>query len=384
MAKLYNINDMAKKKKSKNLIYFNLNRLIVFVALTVVFVGAYFILYDKLDQMLNNGKSITTNIPVSLDDGLMVHYVDVGQGDCIVIELPDDKKMLIDAGTSSSENKMISYINSNVFDSGEEKVFDYVLLTHSDADHCGGMARIFSEYQVNCVFRPQIYINSQDKAKDKNAGSTVSTVITNTYTSVVNAMYSEPNCEVYFTDITLMNSTQKICAETSSNYYEFVFYSPTKSYYQEVNCYSPIMALFYNQKVLMFTDDATTDNEQEAINIGLPKVDVLKVGHHGSTTSTSEEFLKVILPTYAVIQVGANNSYNHPKNQILTRLNKINATIYRTDIHQNIVAVVDADGTLTMYSDIGNKIKVEFLLAGAEIILIYFCFFVKYKENFKS
>lgn len=371
---------MAKKKKSKQLFYYSITRMIVFVSIIAILMGAYFLFYDSLDNALNASVSTTQNLPSKQQNELRVHYVDVGQADCIVLELPDGKKMLIDAGTSKSADQMIEYINNNVFDNGSAKTFDYVLLTHSDADHCGGMARIFSEYQVYNVFRPQIYIDVEDRQKDQNSSQSAKIVETATYTNTIKAMYLEPNCNVFFVTASLMNTTQKICSTSTQNYYEFVFYSPSQNVYSSVNAYSPIMALKYSGKTLMFTGDATTESEAEAMQIySLPKVDILKIGHHGSTTSSSLEFLQTVKPTFAVIQVGENNSYGHPKATILNRLNKLGTTIYRTDQNKTIVAIITKSGTLAMYVGIStSKIKVEYLIIGASIVAIYFCFFVKY------
>ena len=289
---------MAKKKSKKKVLYFSISRLIVFLVISAILCGAFFIFKNDIDKAIN-GKDILTSVDTLSHDGLLVHYIDVGQADCIAIEFPDGKKMLIDSGSTDSTKQMVSYINKNIFD--QPDVMD------------------------------------------------------------------------------LMNTTQKICASTTDNYYEFEFYSPTKNVYNNVNTYSPIMTLTYSEKVFMFTGDATTASETEALESNLPKVDVLKVGHHGSTTSSSQKFLNKILPTYAIIQVGKDNSYGHPKQEIVDRLTNIGARIYRTDINQNIVAVVDGSGSLMVVADIGNKINVIYFLLGAEIIVVYFSFFVPYK-----
>lgn len=372
---------MARKKSKKSLIRFSVNRLIIFIVLSIIFVSAFFIFKSDLDRLIN-GKDILTSVSELDHDGLMVHYIDVGQADCIAIELPDNKKMLIDSGRIESADQMVNYINKNVFDEpNEEKVFDYVLLTHSDADHCGGMVRIFEEYQVNNVYRPQIYISEADRLKDDYASTNGLIRGTKIYTNTINSMYAEPNCNVYFTVLDLMNSTQKI----STTDYEFIFYSPTKNYYKnDVNTYSPIFTLTYHEKVFMFTGDATTISEAEALKNNLPKVDVLKVGHHGSDTSSSEKFLNEILPTYSIIQVGKGNKYGHPTQIVLNRLAYINSKVYRTDINQNIIAVVSTYGELSIFADVGNKIEVIYLLLGVELIAVYFCFFVSYTSKNKA
>ena len=360
-------------------------RIIVFACLSAIFCTCGFVFRAQIESFLN-GTQINYDKSLIDTNGLVVHYIDVKQADCTLIELPDGKKMLIDAGERNSQDNMIEYINQNIFDSNgedEPKVIDYVLLTHSDTDHCGGMKKIFEEYQVSCVFRPQIYISQADKNKDFNAPSMASFYDGQIYTETINAMYDEPDCEVIFTTASALNTTYKIESESAENYYEFYFFTPTKNSYQEVNDYSPIMTLTYNSRVFMFTGDATEKTEKEALeNSSLGKVDVLKVAHHGSSTSSSQAFLEKIYPKYAIIQVGKNNQYNHPTEKVLERLKSVNSEIFRTDKNQNIVANVDTLGSLKIYADISNaKIKVLYLIVGIEMILIYFCFFVKTKNK---
>lgn len=297
---------MAKKKKNSK-IYFSTARILVFIILSLLVVGGGFVYKPQIENLLG-GKTIE-DYKQSIDyNGLVVHYIDVGQADCIFLELPDGKTMLIDAGEADSANQMITYIEENIFNRITDREIDYCLLTHSDADHCGGMPTIFENYQVNNVFRPQIYINIEDKLKDENAYESINEYKdTKIYSKTINAMYNEPNCNVYFTVKNLMNTTNKISGGSGEDYYEFYFYTPNKNYYKTVNDYSPIMTLTYKGKVLMFTGDATTTVENEIINLDLPRVDILKVGHHGSTTSSGKKFLDKILPIYSIIQVGKDN-----------------------------------------------------------------------------
>lgn len=377
----------SKKKTSANQVMenlgsikakFSLTRVLIFVVISVLLCSAFFVFKTDIDFFLN-GKN--KKVDLATQQGLMVHYLDVGQADCIVIELPDNKKMLIDAGIEKNQNVMIDYINKNVFNlPSENKVFDYVLLTHSDADHCGGMAKIFDEYQVNKVFRPKIYINNtDDKAKDTtiSASATVKVATSNIYKKTIDKMYAEPNCEVYFTDISLLNSSLKICASDSQNYYEFEFYTPNEDYYDEVNSFSPIMTLKYNGKTFMFTGDSTNTSEGEALEKPLPKVDVLKVGHHGSNTGSMIQFLRKIEPTYSIILVGKGNSYGHPTDRTLGNLKQVGSTVYRTDINKNIVAIVDEAGKLNIVLDISNYINPYLLLAGVEIVIAILCFAIQ-------
>ena len=375
---------MAKSKtKSKSKIYFSLAKVLTFLILSAIVIGCGFVYKPQIESLFG-GKEISSN-QNSIDyDGLVVHYIDVGQADCIFIELPDGKTMLIDAGDTDGTEQMTTYIDDNIFNRITDKKIDYCLLTHSDSDHCGGMATIFAKYQVNNAFRPQIYVNETDKLKDENSPAEVEYKNTIVYSKTISSMYNEPNCNVYFTTATLMNTSQKICGASGDDYYEFYFYTPTKNSYKKVNDYSPIMTLTYKGKVLMFTGDATTTVESEALEQTLPKVDVLKVGHHGSTTSSGKTFLKKILPTYSVIQVGKDNSYGHPKQVILQRLNEINSQVYRTDENGTVIANVSQNGNLIILCVKASKFNVIYLIIGLELVLVYFCFAVRYNSSNKT
>ena len=345
---------MAKsKQKKKQIIYLSWLRLGIFLLLTIATLGVCLYFQTPIEKIIN-GRDIQTD-EKSIDySGLVIHYIDVGQGDAIALEFPDNKKMLIDAGKQKSSSQLISYLNSKVFKNGENE-FEYVLLTHSDEDHIGGMKTVFNTYQVNKVYRPQIYTDALDKAKDAFAPEKSKNVTTLIYTTTIETIYAEPNCNVYFNELALMNSSQKICGGEGDTYYEFTFYTPNDSYYDNVNDFSPIMKLTYKNKTFLFTGDATTLGEDEALKNGIGKVDVLKVGHHGSTTSSGQKFIERVQPTYAMIEVGKDNSYGHPKTEILNRLDYYGVKVFRTDTNKSIVANVNGEGSLLIYPNKADK-----------------------------
>ena len=118
--------------------------------------------------------------------------------------------------------------------------------------------------------------------------------------------------------------------------------APSGKEYEDLNNYSIVLKLTYNEKSFLFMADAEYDSEMEILNAGYNiKADVLKVGHHGSTSSTNYNFLKAVDPSIAVISVGKNNDYGHPKEKILNKLKERNIKIYRTDLNGNIVITTD-------------------------------------------
>lgn len=369
---------MAKTKKKKRF-YFTLLRFCVFLIVSAIMFGVCLYFKTPLESIIN-GSAIQTNEQNIDYDGLLIHYIDVGQGDAIAIEFPDNKKMLIDAGKGQNVSQLTTYLDSKVFENGENE-FDYVLMTHSDEDHVGGMPTIFEKYQINAVFRPQIYISAEDESNDIYAPSSAKLVTTAIYTKTITAVYNEPNCTQYFTVLSLMNTTQKICGGAGEDYYEFEFYSPNLANYKSVNDFSPIMKLTYKQKTFLFTGDATTTAESEAIKNGVGKVDVLKVGHHGSNTSSGQDFIDTVKPSYAIIEVGADNSYGHPTEKVIERLQNCGAKILRTDINQSIIANVGLSGELIIVTNVSDKISIWYFVCGVEAVIIYFSFFVDYSTN---
>lgn len=378
----------TKKKASKITAHFTVTRLIVFLILCATILGFGFGFKPQIEAKLNN-KSAETYV---LDEnGLSTHFIDVGQGDAIALRFPDKKTMLIDAGTRDT-TKLINYLKNKFFEPNEN-VFDYLLLTHSDDDHCGGMAKVCEEFVINKIYRPQIYsvYPKSSPTFDETNGDATNKNVCNTkvYYNTISSFNSETDengnpTKVVFTDLSTANSTEKIVGED----YEFVFYAPIRNYVPgktlpdgttTVNYFSPIMVLNYNQKKIMFTGDASITSEEEVMaNTTLPKVDILKVGHHGSKNSSGQAFLNQITPKIAVISVGEGNKYGHPTTEALNRLASVGADIYRTDKNGNVIANIASGAVadiIVKCDSSGNfYIRVEYIIFGAICISFYFCF----------
>ena len=387
-----------KRKSKKSKVKFTKIRIIIFVIVVALVLGIGFGFKSNIENILNSKAEVNTSSDISTidDNGLSIHFIDVGQGDSIAIRFPDDKTMLIDAGTSSSRNKLVTYLKNNFFSEGE-CVFDYVLLTHSDADHCGGMVTICQNFVINTIYRPYMYCvypktnATYDETEGDRTGKNVCT--TQTYYNTISAFNSEldkngNNAKIVWTDVNVCNSTNKIEGEG----YYFDFYYPTNHYVAQSagtieNDFSPIMVLNYNGKKIMFTGDASITAEENAMsNYSLPDVDLLKVGHHGSRTSTGADFLNQIKPEIAVISVGEGNTYNHPTDDCLNRLGAIGSEIFRTDLNGNIIANITSEttATLNMYVNVmtdtsSNQIyiHVEYLMAGIILLAVTLCFGIK-------
>lgn len=236
-------------------------------------------------------------------DMLNVHFLDVGQGDSIFVELPDEKTMLIDAGENYHGEGIKNYIG----DCGYSKI-DYLVATHPHADHIGSMAYIVRNMDIGSVYMPKAAAN------------------TKTYENLLESI-SDKGLRV-----TSAKAGITIAEEID---YTINVVAPVTIDEDNLNNSSAVIKLTYKDNTFLFTGDAEK-KELETITADI-SADVLKVGHHGSTTSTTEEFLNAVSPTYAVISVGEDNSYGHPHKETLDLLEEFNCMVYRTDIDKTVV-----------------------------------------------
>ena len=351
--------------------------------LIIVIVCAYF--YWKTDgfkQPINqNGDKEDPSVFDQLPDGgngrLNIYFLDVGQGDCIIIEFPDNKTMIIDSGNNwtSCEEKIDEFAQQlNI------TRFDYMLLTHADADHVGSFDHVFRQYEVGKVFRPNV-LSTHSSASNLNEGVNVGfsnkeggkESETKAYYDFLYCMQEE-GCEweVFNKDSDFSGS----CTIDNQEYsYVFDFLTPVASKdqikYKDANDYSPIVSLTYNDVVVLLTGDAETEMEQEFMNYysgRYPDCDLLKVGHHGSATSTSQGFINAVKPQYAVIQCGVTEKYMHPRQSVLDRLNGAGCSRYRTDKNGDIAVSIgnDAEYSFTSGSIFCTNINIADNLIGGD------------------
>ncbi len=308
-------------------------------------------------------------------DGLYIHYVDVEQGDCTVIEFPDGKTMIIDAGEnkSATETAIQTFIDKTLPDGFE--YFDYAILTHPDSDHCGSMDYVLERYPARVSYRPNVEAvgtssnGYTDPGKTSDSKLTDDAVTKNTaaYAACIKAMYAPTpdfTPTVYVTDPA--DDVQTITGGTEDNTYTFTFFSPLSQKYTDWNDYSPIMILTYRGYNFALSGDAEKKNEAEFVaKVQAAKTDgvndkydiftddftvcSVKCGHHGSRTSTSQGYLDVITTpegarsAYYIISCGEDNKYGHPHSETLERLKNMNVpeeNILRTDIEGDITLSV--------------------------------------------
>ncbi len=254
--------------------------------------------------------------PPPADAGqLLVHFIDVGQGDAIYIEVPEGDNMLIDAGPGSAEDELITYLDGI----GVQEI-DYVVLTHPDEDHIGGVDLVFAEYTVSTVILP-------DCEKDTKA-----------YDNMINGIEAERGCERI--------EPQKGQTISMGQGATVTVLAPVSDQYTDVNDYSIVLRLDYYETSFLFTGDAEKISEMEMVETwtdGKLDCDVLKVGHHGSGTSTNLAFLKLVTPELAVISCGEDNKYGHPHAEAIARLKGEKIPVYRTDLEGSIRVASDGE-----------------------------------------
>ncbi len=384
---------MATKRHSQKL---SRNIIIAIVAIVLIIAITMVILYFAAPETFDaiaaffkpegssstGGGGNTETPPLERGEGdLQVHFIDVGQGDCILILFPDGKDMLIDCGNKSSGysfDETAEYLDTYITDD----TLDYMMLTHGDEDHVEYLDNILEMYQVNNIFMPNILaapngtgassveLREQIDAIDdeKIAMFTDPDVLTsNMYAEFFVAAFNEPDCNVML-NIDPSSTENSIVITDEANTYRLAFYCPTQEYYNESNlnsaekknAVSPIGILEYNGFRIVLTGDSNEINEPLFVDRigGELDCDVLKVGHHGSETSSTEEFLNAIDCEYAVISCKADgNTFYHPRQTTLNRFVERDMTIYRTDNNGNIVLTVNESITFSLETEVDQSVN---------------------------
>lgn len=250
--------------------------------------------------------------PTRVDgDGLIVHFIDVGQADCALLEC-GGQYMLIDGGNRDDGQLVVSYLEQQ----GVEEL-EAVVCTHAHEDHVGGLPSVLAVYPTKAVYAP-----------------------TKTYASKVFDDF------LYYTDQQGLEVTLPVPGDTMTlGDAQVTVLGPVKTY-AETNDTSIVLRLEFGRTSFLFTGDMEVAAENDMLDYwesrpGMLEADVLKVGHHGSNTSTGYRFLYEVSPEYGVISVGKDNSYGHPHAEPLSRLNQAGVVLLRTDELGTIVAVSD-------------------------------------------
>ena len=244
------------------------------------------------------------------DAELLVHFIDVGQGDSTLLESKGEF-VLIDAGENAYGTTVADYLNSRGV-----KTLRYVIATHPHSDHVGGLDTVISRFAaenfitVETDQSTKTWLDVLD-AVDKSGANYIDAVPGTTYTFGAA---------------------------------RFTILAPLGNSYEGYNNYSVVTKVTCGSVSFLLAGDAEKQSENEMIDSGADlSADVLKCGHHGSSTSSTAKFLKAVNPSCAVISCGKNNDYGHPHKETLKKLNLLGCQIYRTDEQGTIIARTDGE-----------------------------------------
>lgn len=310
--------EIANKKKWKAKIIVFIIVAVILFALTVF---SWFVPMGEWKYHFQLPK-----VSARAENALRIHFLDVGQGDATLIEFPDDKVALIDGGNDRNENTatILRYMNALKINT-----IDYLVATHADGDHVGGLDTVLAYKSVRKAFIPKQVIAGEQ------------------YLQFYEALQKE-NCEIVY-------SERMQIAWTDTYQFSFLYPYEYAEEIQENNDNSAVLWLSYQDVSTLFMGDASAKLEKRLVDEAkngllngfashLFETDVLKVSHHGSKYSTCEVFLQYVQAKTAVISCGEENVYGHPHEETLQRLEDREIQTYRTDIDGNCMVTI-ADNT---------------------------------------
>ncbi|QTB21924.1 MBL fold metallo-hydrolase [Lysinibacillus sphaericus] len=238
----------------------------------------------------------TQRVPVTAGDEMRVHFMDVGQGDSILIESPNGKTMLIDAGVKGAGQQVVSYLK----ELGVNKL-DKVVATHPDADHIGGLIPVLHAIPIEQFYDSGKVHTSQ------------------TFEEMLMAI-DEKNIPYYVPKTGDFIESDKDVTVKVLNANEHA---------TDNNDASIVLKVVYGNVSFLLTGDAGIALEKEMMSNDVTAT-VLKAGHHGSNTSSSEDFIRAVKPEVTILSYGEDNKYGHPHAEVVNRLQAIGSNIYAT------------------------------------------------------
>lgn len=298
-------------------------QLLIVAVAALLFAGLCFLLEKTgaMDAALKfSGVRDTVSLPA--DGTLEAHFLDVGNADACFVTC-DGMTLLIDAGEKSAGDTVVDHLKAH----GVEKL-DYVIATHADADHIGGMKEVISSFPVDnflMAFMPE--------------GAEPTTA---TYLNLLVALDEQG---IAITDV--QPNTDYALGEAVLTILGPVVDSDDK------NEQSVICRVAHGSQRMLFVGDAGKEEEDSLLAAGVDlRADLLKVGHHGSSGSSTTAFLREVGAQMGIISCGADNDYGHPHTEAVERLTKAGVTLYRTDRQGTIVVRSDGDA-LTVETEYG-------------------------------
>jgi len=261
--------------------------------------------------------SLATARAVAQKDGLLkIYFLDVGQGDAILIEAPNGNQVLIDGGP---DGKILSEL-AKVMPFYDQSI-DAVVVSHPHSDHITGLTEVLARYEVSNIIQA-------NENYDSPTFRSWQAAVTAEHTHEMEAVAGTKIALAPEVILTIIHPFQSVAGTT------------TKTPHDDV----VVAVLEYRSLRVLLTGDMEVKVERSLIGHGIDlRADVLKIGHHGSSTSTSEEFLETVDPQVAVIEVGDKNRYHHPTTSVLDRLTNFQVQYYRTDVHGAITLLSNGE-----------------------------------------
>ena len=346
-------------------------RVLICLALLAVLAGVYYYVLHWSPLKPTDTGSQTENI-----DGLVWHTVDVGQGDCTIVQFPDDKVLMVDAGSENHDKSSATILK--YLQTWHITTIDWFVITHPDEDHYGGATKLLANDDL--TFNELYYSTAYPKTSSK------------TYTALIeNYPFKAPD-------------DGKVIKSVDYDY-TITFVSPfSTDKANDSNDASLMMTIEYYNKIFVLTGDASSEMDDEFINHAtalhifddnLDKQIILKVAHHGSRTGSSDTFLNFIFnPTitdnnFALISCGKDNSYKHPHQEALNRLDDyVSAEHLLVTKDVGDIVIQATENTLTINDTEVPSVNVTIYVIQSGIcfavVVVIVCCFCRFEINTKT
>lgn len=366
----YNTAKKTAKKNGKLKQFYIAIAIILLIVIAAGIAYYFLVLKPNMDNNAGNGTVIDGEFG---EAGMTVHFINVDQADCTVIELPDGKIMMIDAGDNnkSTESHIKEYLGILGI-----KTIDYMMLTHADSDHVGSMDFVLDNYEIKNIYMPKL--KPSYKMKDKNGN-----IINDRYPDVPEkSTFGAINTKVYYDFYTraedetyVENGARKDCAITyNCGYftilgegYEIEVFCMDESVYnkkfssaKEKNEISPSVLVKYQGRQVLLTGDScgtSHDNftkmyRKRYINKNMD-FDVYKAAHHGSSTHDSNNigFIKEIKTEYSILSCKGGEYNGIPSIDVMNNLKANGNKVYRTDECGDIKLQLSTTGVIKFTAD---------------------------------